>query len=299
MDRFKSLQVFIKVADLGGFAAAGRALSMSPPAVTRFIADLETRIGTRLFIRTTRALRLTESGERFLEDGRRILLDLEEAEESAIGLHAAPRGTLRITAPALFGRIHVSPIVGDYLDAYPLVNIHTMFLDRVVNLVDEGIDVGIRIGELADSTLSAILVGAVRRVVVGSSGYFAANGIPDHPRDLADHKLIHSIALGDAPEWAFQQKGRAFTIKIKSRLRMNTNDATLELVEADWGLSRLLSYQVLSHLQTGQLQTVLTEYELRPLPVHVVHQEGRLVSSKTRSFVDFMVERLRSNPAVN
>lgn len=299
MDRFRAIEVFVEVADCGGFAAAARTLSMSPPAVTRFIAGLEEQVGTRLFVRTTRSLRLTESGERFLEDGRRILQDLAEAEESAIGLHASPRGELRITAPVLFGSLHVAPIVGAYLDDYPLVNIQTVFLDRVVNLMDEGLDIAIRIGELADSSMSAIRVGSVRRVITGSKNYFKKNGVPKHPNDLLSHKLIHSVALGASPEWTFDENGQTFNVQIDQRLRMNTNDAILELIEADWGVSRLLSYQVSSQLARGNFQTVLEEYETPPMPVHIVHQEGRMVSSKVRSFVDFMVERLRGNPALS
>ncbi len=299
MDRLKAIEVFVEVADSGGFAAAARALSMSPPAVTRFIAALEDQIGTRLFVRTTRSLRLTESGERFLEDGRRILLDLKEAEASAIGLHAAPQGHLRITAPVLFGKMHVAPIVGDFLDAFPRVDIETLFLDRVVNLMEEGLDVAIRIGDLSDSSLTALRVGSVRRVVLGSQKYFAENGTPHHPKDLADHKLIHSPALGASLEWAFQDGGGPIKVAVKSRLRMNTNDAILELVDAGWGVSRLLSYQVAPYLLDGRCQVVLEDFELPPMPVHIVHQEGRLVSAKLRSFVDFMAERLRQSSGLN
>ena len=153
MDRFHAIQTFVKVAESGGFAAAARDLAMSPPAVTRAVAMLEAHLGTRLFVRTTRSVRLTESGARFLADGRRILLDLEEAEEAAVGSHASPAGELRITAPVLFGRTFVTPILGDFLDSYPLVTCQTLFLDHIVNLMDEGLDAAIRIGDLPDSSL--------------------------------------------------------------------------------------------------------------------------------------------------
>lgn len=299
MDRFHSIQVFIKVADCGGFAAAARDLAMSPPAVTRAVAMLEDRLGTRLFIRTTRSVRLTESGERFLQDGRRILLELEEAEEAALGSHAAPRGELHITGPVLFGRMFVTPILGDFLEQYPLVKARTLFVDRVVNLMDEGLDVAIRIGDLPDSSLTAVRAGTVRRVMFAAPEYIDKYGLPQRPEDLAGHRLIQSLALGASAEWPFLENGKPVSIRAEPRLRMNTNDAVIELTLRGWGLSRLLSYQIAPYLADGRLQTVLSEFELPPMPVHVLHQEGRMVSAKVRSFVDYMVERLRADPALN
>ena len=299
MDRFQSLQVFVKVAERGGFAAAARELAMSPPAVTRAISALEERIGTRLLLRTTRSVRLTESGERYLLDCRRILADLEEAEDAAVGSHAAPRGELRITAPLLFGRIHVTPILGDFLDHYPLVNAQTIFVDRIVNLMDEGLDVAIRIGHLPDSSLIAIRAGTVRWVLFASPQYLKKRGFPQQPADLANHRLIQSLSVETASEWPFQENGKPRVIRIEPRLRMNTNDAVAELVARGWGISRLLSYQIAPHLADGRVQTVLREFEMPPLPIHVVHQEGRMVSTKVRAFVDYMVDRLRADPAIN
>ena len=299
MDRFQSLQVFVKVAERGGFAAAARELAMSPPAVTRAISALEERIGTRLLLRTTRSVRLTESGERYLLDCRRILADLEEAEDAAVGSHAAPRGELRITAPLLFGRIHVTPILGDFLDHYPLVNAQTLFVDRIVNLMDEGLDVAIRIGHLPDSSLIAIRAGTVRWVLFASPQYLKKRGLPQQPADLANHRLIQSLSVETASEWPFQENGKPRVIRIEPRLRMNANDAVAELVARGWGISRLLSYQIAPHLADGRVQTVLREFEMPPLPIHVVHQEGRMVSTKVRAFVDYMVDRLRADPAIN
>jgi DNA-binding transcriptional LysR family regulator len=299
MDRFQSIQVFVKVAECGGFAAAARELIMSPPAVTRAVAMLEDRLGTRLFVRTTRSVRLTESGERFLVDGRRLLLDLEEAEEAAVGSHAAPRGDLSITAPVLFGRMYVTPILGEFLDQYSMVNAQTLFVDRIVSLMDEGLDVAIRIGNLADSSLTAVRAGSVRRVVFASSKYLEKFGMPQRPEDLADHRLIQSLTLGSAPEWQFQRKGKTISVKIAPKIRMNTNDAVIELALQGWGISRLLSYQIAPFMTDGQLQPILTDYEPPALPVHIVHQEGRMVSAKVRAFVDFMVNRLRADPAFN
>jgi len=299
MDRFQSLQVFVKVAEQGGFAAAARRLAMSPPAVTRAVAALEDRIGTRLLIRTTRSVRLTESGERFLADSRRILMDLEEAEESAIGAHATPRGELRVTAPVLFGRNFVAPILGDFLHRYPLVSAQTLFVDRIVSLMDEGLDVAIRIGDLPDSSLSAVRVGSVRRITFASLDYLKENGTPGHPKDLTRHRLIFASAASVVSEWRFLDQGVPLNLKLNSRLRVNTNDAVIELVSRGWGVSRLLSYQVAPGLAAGRLITILDDFEPPPLPIHVVHQEGRRASAKLRAFVDFMVARLRADPAIN
>jgi len=299
MDRFHSIQVFVKVADCGGFAAAARELAISPPTVSRAVAMLEDRLGTRLFVRTTRSVRLTESGERFLHDGRRILLELEEAEETAAGTHAAPRGELRITAPVLFGRIFVTPILGEFLDRYPLLEAQTLFVDRVVNLMDEGLDVAIRIGDLPDSSLTAVRVGQIRRVVCASPEYINKNGLPQHPNDLSGHRLIQSLAMESAREWMFLENGKRISIPLKPRLRMNTNDAVIDLVVRGWGLSRLLSYQIAPDLAGGRLQIVLGAFELPPMPIHLLHQEGRMVSAKVRAFVDFMADRLRADSALN
>jgi DNA-binding transcriptional LysR family regulator len=298
MDRFHAIQVFVEVAERGGFAAAARKLAMSPPAVTRAVALLEDRLGTRLFVRTTRSVRLTESGERFLQDSRRILLDLEEAEDAAVGSHAAPRGELRITAPVLFGRMFVAPILGGFLDRYPLVSAQTVFVDRVVNLMDEGLDVAIRIGELPDSSLTAVRAGTVRRVVFASPDYIRRHGLPQRPEDLSNHRLIQSLAMGAASEWPFREDGKPISVRVAPRLRMNTNDAVIELAVRGWGLSCLLSYQIAPYLADGRLQTVLGAFEMPPMPVHVLHQEGRMVSAKVRAFVDYMVERLRTDPAL-
>lgn len=298
MDRFQQLNVFVSVAELGGFAAAARALAMSPPAVTRSVSALEDRIGTRLFVRTTRSVRLTESGRRLLGDAKRILADLDEAEEAAVGSHAAPRGELHITAPVLFGRLFVAPILGDFLDRYPMVSARTLFVDRVANLIDEGLDVAIRIGELPDSSLTAVRAGSVSRVVFAAPAYLKAHGRPTHPRDLDRHRLIQSIAIGGDPHMQFQENGKPLSQRVSPRLRMNTNDAVIELVRRGWGVSQLLSYQVAELVAAGELEILLEDYALPAWPVHVVHQEGRMVSARVRAFVDYFVDRLRRDPAL-
>ncbi len=299
MDRIRSIQAFIAVADCQGFASAARRLSMSPPAVTRSVSMLEDHLGARLFIRTTRSVRLTDVGKRFLEDGRRILLELEEAEQAAVGSHSEPKGELSITASALFGRMFVTPILGEFLNSYPKVNARTMYVDRVVNLIDEGLDVGIRIGDLPDSSLTAVSCGSVRQVVFGAPKYIEKYGLPQQPEDLADHALIQSLAVTPSREWGFQVRGARTSVPIKPRVQMNTNDAAIEMALWGWGLSRVISYQISPFIEAGRLQTVLDEFELPPMPIHVVHQEGRMVSGKVRAFVDFMVERLRADKHIN
>lgn len=298
MDKFRAIQVFISVAENRGFAAAARSLNMSPPAVTRAVSMLEQDLGTPLFVRTTRSVRLTENGERFVEDARRILLDLEEAQDAAVGTHAAPRGELRITAPVLFGRMYVTPILGDFLDLHSQLSARTLFVDRVVNLVDEGQDVAIRIGALPDSSLVAVRCGTVRQMMVASPDYIAKHGLPSLPEGLASHQVIQATGNTPGNDWKFQHNGKPISVRLEPRVRMNTNDAAIELAVRGGGVSRLLSYQVAPYLADGRLQQVLEAFETPPQPVHVVHQEGRLVSAKVRAFVDFMVQHLRENMAV-
>lgn len=295
MDRFRELQVFVKVAETGGFAAAARLLAMSPPAVTRAVSALEARLNARLLVRTTRSVRLTENGRRLLADGRSILNALEQAEESVGGCPQAPRGHIRVTAPVLFGCHVVTPILGAFLDRFDEVTAETLFVDRVVNVVEEGLDVAIRIGELPDSSLTAIRVGSVCRVVAGAPAYFDRHGIPEHPADLAGHRLINPLAFGSRISWSFEQNGKPLAFESEARLALNTNDAILELLRGGWGISRLLSYQVATGVRDGSLTTVLDSFRPAPVPVHVVHPEGRIASAKVRALVDFMVENLRRN----
>jgi len=299
MDRFHSLNVFVAVAEAESFAGGARRLKMSPPAVTRAISELESHLGVRLFTRSTRVVQLTDAGVRYLEDVRRIMAQIEEADAAAVGINAAPRGHLMVTAPVLFGRLYVMPIVTEFQSTYNDVEITALFVDRVVNFIDEGIDVGIRIGPLPDSSLRAIRVGQVRRVIVGSPEYFEKSGIPQTPEDLCEHRLVSSSGLSPSNDWKFQYPGGSTSVRVKPRITVNTNDAPLEAALKGYGLTRLLSYQVAPQLATGELQTVLSPFEGPNLPVHVMHKEGRLGSAKVRSFVDMAVDRLRMSTAIN
>ena len=295
MDRFKQLETFVAVADAHGFNAAARQLQMSPPSVTRLIADLEERIGTRLFVRTTRQVSLTEAGERLHLDAARILADLEIVEASAVGAHVEPQGVLTITAPLMFGHRFIAPIIRDYLDTYPAVAARTLFLDRVVNLIDEGLDVALRIGELPDSSLKAVRVGSLRRVTVAAPAYLKANRRPRKPKDLVDHKIILPAGLNPVPNWEFVADRKRQLVSLSPALSCNTIDVALDAACAGWGITRLLSYQVADALKSGDLVEVLGKFEDRTLPIHLMHSEGQLTAAKIRTFVDFAAKALRQH----
>jgi DNA-binding transcriptional LysR family regulator len=299
MNRFHLMNVFVAVAEAGSFAAGARHLKMSPPAVTRAVVALEERLGVRLLTRTTRVVRVTEAGMRYLEDARRILIEIEEAEAAAAGINATPRGQLAVTAPVLFGKLYVMPIITEYQSAFAHTTVSALFIDRVVNLVDEGMDVGIRIGQLPDSSLRAIRVGHVRRVMVGAPTYLEKHGIPQTPDDLANHHLVASSGISPTNDWLFQSASEKQTVRVQPRIVVNTNDGPLEAACQGYGLTRLLSYQVAPQLASGELKIILGDYEGADLPVHVIHREGRHGSAKVRSFVDLAVDRLRADKALN
>jgi DNA-binding transcriptional LysR family regulator len=298
MDRFHLMTVFVAVAEEESFAAAARRLRMSPPAVTRAIAFLEERLGVRLLTRTTRLVRTTDAGVRYLEDARRILLEADEADEAAAGINATPRGHLAVTAPVMFGKIYVMPVITAYQSLFKETTVSALFVDRVVSLLEEGLDVGIRIGALPDSSLRAIRVGQVRRVVCASPAYLQKHGTPKTPADLAQHSLVAATALSVGSEWTFSKGQEKIGIRLSPRILVNTNDGALEAAKSGFGLTRLISYQVATELTAGTLETVLTDFEEASLPVHVIHREGRHGSAKVRSFVDLAVEILRSNKAL-
>ena len=295
MDRLYLMSVFVAVVEAESFAGAGRRLSMSPPAVTRAISMLEENLGVRLLTRTTRVVRLTEAGTRYFEDSRRIMAEVDEADESAAGISATPRGQLYVTAPVLFGKIFIIPAILEYLERYPAINVSALFLDRVVSLVEEGIDIAIRIGELPDSSLRATKVGMVRRVMVASPQYLQQHGTPQHPRELKSHRIVAATGITSIPEWKFYENGKLISIRMTPRLTVTTNEGAIEAVQAGWGVARLLSYQVASHIKRGELKTVLSEFEPPALPVHVVHLDGRRPTAKVRAFVDLIVQRLRAD----
>jgi len=290
------MRVLVAVGEQGGFAAASRQLDISPAAVTRAVGALEEQLGVQLVQRTTRNVRFTDAGLRYYDDARAILQSIAEANEAASGINAEPRGTLSVTAPVLFGRMFVMPVIIEYMQRYPLVKINANFVDRVTNLVEEGMDVAIRIGNLPDSSLRAVKVGQVRRVLCASPTYLEAHGTPQIPADLMQHSMIVSNALSPRIEWRFESRDEPELVQINPRLVVTSNDAALSAALGGLGITRLLSYQVRSEVERDNLRLLLESFEESPWPVHVVHREEKYGSSKVRAFIDLMVERLRAHP---
>lgn len=295
MDRFKEFETFVAVAETGGFNAAARRLQVSPPTVTRLVAGLEERIGARLLTRTTRQVALTDVGQRLLYDTARVLADLEEAEASAMGAHTEPQGVLSVTAPVNFGHQFIAPILRNYLDAYPAVSARALFVDRVVSLIEEGLDVALRIGDLPDSSLVAIRVGSVRRVTVATPGYLKRKSRPKKPEDLAGHRIIISSGLSPMPVWEFVSGGNRHVVNLNPALCSNTVNVAIDAAGSGWGITRVLSYQVAEALKSGDLVEVLGGFEDRKMPIHLMHSEGQLTSAKIRTFIDFAAKALRRN----
>lgn len=296
MDKLRALETFIAVADGGNFSAASRKLNVSAPSVTRIIGDLEAHLGVKLLHRTTRIVSLTDIGHRYLEDARQILENLSVADDAAKGAHKAPTGTLRITASTMFGRIYITPIITEYLELYPDVKVEALFVDRVVNILEEGLDVAVRIGHLPDSSMMASRVGKVSLQVCGCPDYLANKGIPQHPDELLNHELI-GLSLGSFQnEWRFND---GLSIKPKYKFSVNSIPAGLAAARDGWGLIRVLSYQIGPDLDSGCIQTVLHEFAPEPFPIHLLHGHGRYSSAKVRAFIDLATQRLRADPFLN
>jgi DNA-binding transcriptional LysR family regulator len=293
MDRTDTAAVFVEVAERGSFADAARRLRRSPAAVTRAIAELEARLGVRLLNRTTRAVSVTEAGQRFLAGAKRVLADLDEIERAAAGEGTAPRGELRVTAPILFGRLHVLPIVLEFLDRFPDVSVVLRLLDRPIDLVEEGLDVAVRIGALAESSAIASRVGALHRIVVASPDYLARHGTPRTPAELGAHAAIAFSGMFGVERWVFYKDADEASVAIAPRLVVTTAEAALDAARAGFGLTRVLSYQAAEDIGRGSLRRVLTAYEGDELPMHLIYPGGRHPPPKLRAFLDFAMPRLR------
>lgn len=289
MDRIDAMRAFVSVADLEGFAPAARKLGLSASAVTRLIASLENHLGARLLQRTTRSVTLTDVGARYLERARRILGDVEEAEASAQAERTQPSGRLVVSAPLMFGRLHVGPMMSAYLKKFPDVSAELRLSDRMINLVDEGVDIAVRIGHLADSSVVARAVGDMRRVVVGSPRYLKAHGTPSKPSDLTGHEIIQFAGASSLSEWRFTENGRDLRIPHASRFTTNSTDAAVLHAEQGGGLVGVLAYQAADSIKAGRLKIVLANYEPPPMPIHLVYPTSRLLSAKVRAFVDLVV----------
>jgi DNA-binding transcriptional LysR family regulator len=297
VDRLHEIEVFIAVADARSFAKAGARLRLSPPAITRAIAALEDRLGARVFNRTTRSLTITEVGQRFLDSARRVLSDLEEAEKAAIGEAAAPQGHLTITASVTFGRSALAPVVCEFLSRHPRVTASVLLLDRVVNLVEEGIDVAVRIGPLPDSSLIARQVGLVHRVLVASPDYLKRRGFPETPADLRLHSIISFTGLMPNREWRFNNDRANNSVSLDPTFEINDALAAIHAAENGHGITVALSYMVHERIRDGKLVTVLDTFTAPPRPVHLVHLQSRLIAPKIRAFIDYAAPRLKETLA--
>jgi DNA-binding transcriptional LysR family regulator len=287
MDKFKAMQTFIRIADEGSLTAAARAQSSSLPAVVRALAAYETELGVRLFNRTTRRISLTEEGKQHLERCRHVVAVLEESEAALSAGASAPAGHLTITAPVLFGQMHVAPSVTRFLQKHPQLSCSVVLLDRVVNLLEEGIDVGIRIGELDDSSLVAQPLGQIRRMVVAHPAYLRKHGRPKHPRDLLKLNCIRMIA--GRPGWGdFQENGRAFRVNVSGNLEFNHVLPAVQACAQGAGFGMFFSYQVAPFVAAGELKVILEEFERPPRPIHVVYPHARLLPARTRAFIDWI-----------
>jgi DNA-binding transcriptional LysR family regulator len=290
MDRIEAMQAFVAVAELNGFAPAARRLKLSPSAVTRLIAALEQRLNARLLQRTTRSVALTDVGARYLERAKRILADIDEAEHAAEGERMRPAGRLVVSAPVGFGRLHVSPVMSAYLKRHGEVTGELRLEDRIINLVEDGVDLAVRIGELSDSTLVARQVGTMRRIVVASPAYLKARGEPKRPQDISSHSTIQFGATAGLSDWRFAEDGREVRVNIAPRFLTNSADAAIQYAVAGGGLTRVLAYQAADALTRGRLKIVLQKFELPAFPVSIVYPTSRLLSAKVRTFIDLVAE---------
>jgi DNA-binding transcriptional LysR family regulator len=290
------MQVFVAVGEAQGFAAAARRLGMSPPAVTRSISALEAQLGVKLLQRTTRIVRLTEAGARYLLDCKRLLGELEDAEQSLSGAQGQLRGQLSLTASVMFGRLFVAPVLLEFLDRHPQVTGRALLSDRIVDLIDEGLDVGVRIARLSDASFTAVRVGSVREVVCASPAYLKAHGVPRAPLDLLGCEAVAFSQDRASPTWSLRDGKRTVPVRPRSRLVVNSSEVAIQAAIDGRGVTRALSYMVAAHVKAGHLRIILSDFEPEPLPIHVIYHEGKRAAARVRAFVDFAVERLRTNP---
>jgi DNA-binding transcriptional LysR family regulator len=293
MDRLESMQVLITAVEAGSLSAAGRRLGIPLATVSRKVSELESHLRTQLLTRTRRGLTLTDAGRSYVAACKRILEEVGEAERAASGEYSAPKGDLVIAAPIVFGRLHVLPIVIDFLKTYSDIDIRMALADRVTNLFEEQVDVAVRIGELPDSSLIATRVGVIRRVACGSPAYFAARGTPKRPAELGAHDCITFDGRASPEAWTFRMRKEDALVQIHSRLTVNTAEAAIDAAIAGLGITRVLSYQVATAIRAGALSVALTEFEPPPWPVSLVFAGQRLLPLKLRAFLDFAAPRLR------
>ena len=294
MDRLEAMSILLAVVEAGSLSAAARRRGIPLATVSRKLSDLETHLRTRLLNRSSRRITLTDAGRSYVAACRRILEDVEEAERSASGEYSVPKGDLTITAPIVFGRVHVLPIVVAFLAAHRQIDVRLMLADRVANLLEDRFDLAVRIGELPDSGLVATRVGSIRRVVCGSPAYFAGRGMPRSPGDLGAHDCITFEGLMSPRGWMFTTGRSGVSVPIHSRLIVNTAEAAIDAAIAGLGVTRVLSYQIADAIDAGTLAVALQEFEPTPWPVSLVHAGQALIPLKLRAFLDFAAPRLKA-----
>ncbi len=297
MDRIDAMTVVVAVGEAGSLSAAARRLGMPLPTVSRRLSDLEAHLNTRLFNRSTRHLTPTEPGQAYLTACKRILEDVSETERAAGGEFSTPKGDLVISAPIVFGRLHVLPLIIAFLENYPEVQVRFVQSDRLVNLLEDHVDLTVRIGELADSQLIATRCGSTRRVVCASPDYFAGAGTPRNPTELSRHSLIAFETLTAADSWTFRANGSDLSVPIRPRLIVNTAEVAIDAAIAGAGLTRVLSYQVEQALNAGTLVSALKRFEPPAVPISLVYTNQRRLPLKLRAFLDFAAPRLRGRLA--
>ncbi len=290
MDQLEAMRAFVAVVEAGGFSAASRRLRMPLATISRKVSELEEHLRVKLLTRSPRLVAPTDAGREYFATTRRLLEEMAEAERIASGEFRAPRGELVISAPMGFGRLHLAPLLADFLRAYPDVSLRLTLADRVVNLVEEHVDIAVRIGTLADSNLVALRAGAIRQVVCASPDYLARHGEPAHPGELAGHDCVTFSSLQASHEWRF---GDGTSHPVRSRMVVNSAEAAAEVAAGGAGLVQLLCYQAAAAVHAGRLRVVLRAFEPPPLPLHFVHVGGRLAPLKLRAFIDFILPRLR------
>lgn len=294
MDRLDAMRTLVAAIDGGSLSAASRALGKPIATVSRKISDLEAHLGSQLAIRTTRKIQLTEAGMLYLTSARRILQDIDEAERAAKGEYHAPRGRLTITAPLMFGRVHVEPVMREFLRLYPEIDVRLMLADYVLDLVDERVDAAVRIGELPDSTMVATRLGEVVWRVCGSPDYLERRGVPATPADLIDHDCIHFDSLYHGGNWTFRAAGGTQSVPVRPRLTVNSAEAAIAAATGSLGLTRLLCYQLRPSIEAGELVPILQDYQPETSPIHLIHTGQSILPLKLRAFWDFAAPRLRA-----
>jgi DNA-binding transcriptional LysR family regulator len=297
MDRLESMSILVAVVEAGSLSAAARRLGTPLATVSRKVSELEGHLKTRLLNRTSRRLTLTDAGQSYVAACRRILEQVDEAERAASGEFSAPRGELIVTAPIVFGRLHVLPVATEFLAAYPEIKVRLALADRVVNLMEDHVDVALRIGALPDSSLMATRIGVIRRVVCASPAYFAARGVPKTLADLAAHDCIGFDVLTTAEAWTFEQGRSEISVPISARLTVTTAEAVVDAAISGVGIARVLSYQAAQALRDRRLALALVDFEPAPWPVHLVYTGGRMLPLKLRAFLDFAAPRLKDRLA--